>query len=493
MAAFLDLYGGYSTIDGLLEELRLFGVDIDKMKCNPFEFYTYLLWCCISAALALVGLLCVLTGGWARCRLFRLTVSVPCALYCPVLLGLLVACLGQRKTQEDGLSLVLFVLQPVVLLHLGLLVRDARRRGLDAKFFDLPLTRRQWRWLIFSVAFHLLVLLTAIIMLGYFNGPGRLLLALEASLTLRQVRPHPTVCPPGEMEMMPILFGICTLIAIGGHMSVCCTKAAAPYRRAWLLGVTAPTAASAVVLVVCFVTCLDTHASQELPLFICLDTISLVAAAFCTRCAAILVDHPTRWLYIALAPYHFMCVVAVTTCLIYHAVEKPLMALSFVETWEREPQPHSARFIFFTIIVLHVVGLQSIVLYDPDESDTTETVTAGHRADVDRRERLRLAAAKRRQRQGAAAAGSGRPSVRALMPTFLSRRVARLRRATATTTTRGPGGVELKTAANNADSLAHVGNSAPATVPPLPRPIRQDAAATTASAPAADSTTEWFL
>ena len=57
--------------------------------------------------------------------------------------------------------LALFVLQPVIVLHLLRLVRDARRNGLDARFFDLPLTVRQWRWLLLSVAFHLLVLTTA--------------------------------------------------------------------------------------------------------------------------------------------------------------------------------------------------------------------------------------------------------------------------------------------------------------------------------------------
>ena len=69
----------------------------------------------------------------------RLTVVVPCAIYAPVMLAFVGACLGQQKTQEMGLCIALIVVQPMCIVQILRCVRDACRYGIGARFFDLPL------------------------------------------------------------------------------------------------------------------------------------------------------------------------------------------------------------------------------------------------------------------------------------------------------------------------------------------------------------------
>ena len=45
------------------------------------------------------------------------------------------------------------------------------------------------------------------------------------------------------------------------------------------------------------------------------------------------------------------------------------MEQPFLELWEAEPQPTSVRFIFFSLILLHLLALHSIIMHDPDERD----------------------------------------------------------------------------------------------------------------------------
>ena len=436
-AAFLDLYGGYDDLIGLLNELRNYDVDLDPQDCNLAERYTYILWCCIAWAITLIGIVL-----WIRARrgqmtpfrrMVRLTVVVPCAIYAPVMLAFVGACLGQQKTQEMGLCIALIVVQPMCIVQILRCVRDACRYGIGARFFDLPLGPWEWRWLYYCLFFHGGMLACAVVMLTYVHGPGGLLLALEASLWLRLVRPSPSECPPGELEISLVLLGVALLITLGGHYSVRLATAYVPtyggrlssstdhdggarglrarlgnlvrlrrrasarhpaelppelsawqqravdaqahhqrcYRRAWFQGVTAPSGAASCVVAGTLLTCVDTHTSQELALYVSLAVVSLLALALCTyRCfGSAAATDPARWLYVGLLPYYATVATATLTCLVWHGTNGPLMKRRFVEIWDAAPQPANALFIFFSLVILLPLSFYSIVVYDPDESD----------------------------------------------------------------------------------------------------------------------------
>lgn len=451
-AAFLDLYGGYDDLTDLLAELKRFDVDLDPQDCTQLERFTYIVWCIVSSAILLIGLLLFIRAQRGQMtpfrRMVRLTVVVPCMLYCPVMLGFVGACLDQQKTQEEGFCIALLVLEPLCVLQILRLLRDACRFGIGSRFFDLPLGKWEWRYLYYCIAFHSGIFTCALVMLSYVRGPGRLLLALEASLMLRLYRPHPTVCPAGELEMSVVLLGIAVLVAIGGHLTVdratryvpafgrptrrgqlaareqlppdegpvigsvkdlplvsslvalrrrrrLARREGAPepqeltraqlhaidtqdfhqqcYRRAWLLGVTGPSAASACVIGGTLLTCFDTQQSQELPLYISLAAISFLAFLACLRgCrsprSSASAD-PARWLYVGLAPFHAFVLGALGVCFVWLEAVGPLMERRFVELWDAEPQPTNALFIFFSLVLVQLLALYSIVIYDPNEAE----------------------------------------------------------------------------------------------------------------------------
>ena len=205
--------------------------------------------------------------------LFQQTMVMPAVLYVPVLFGFTMACLAQEQTQEPGFGICLLVIEPVLALRTCYLIRDACRRGLNAHTFFMPLGKSEWRWLYASLVFHLGLAATGGVLFAYANGPGRLLLALEASLRLRAVRPHPTVCPVGEVHMTLMLLGACATVVLVGHCTVQRTKAAIPYRAAWKLGVTLPALCQGIVVCGCLFTCIDTQQTQELVLYIGLASV----------------------------------------------------------------------------------------------------------------------------------------------------------------------------------------------------------------------------
>lgn len=392
MAGFLDLYGGYADLSGLLDELRRFGVDLDPMQCHPFELYAYLVWCIVSAVLTAVGAILFVRDPSKRV-LFRQTVVLPAMLYTPILLGFMLSCLGSQQTQEPGFGICLLVIEPLLCFHMMRLIRDARRRGLNARVFDMPLSVRNWRFLLFSLFFHAGLCACGAVVVGYSDGPGRLLLALEASLRLRSVRPHPTVCPEAEIGMHLVLLGTCCVIVLIGHSTVSRTKAAAPYRTAWKVGVTIPTAAQGLAVGLSLLTCYDTESSTELITYYVLIALQALTLAEVSRRVYRSPGDATRWLYIGLVPYHATTMIATTTCLLSYLVDGPLMAEDFVVLWERDPPPGSVNFVFFSLCLLHLVALLSTVLFDPDEGDrelTEEELAVLEQQTEDRERRKRL-------------------------------------------------------------------------------------------------------
>ncbi len=370
-ARFGDLYGGYDSLEDLLEELRNFGVHLDPDACNTWEMVTYLSWFLISLALSALG-------WWLRRRLparsllFRATMARPAMLYTFVFLGFTGSCANSGETQEEAFCLALLVIQPVLIVYVLWLVRDARRNGLSAHTIDVPLGRLQWRWLVFSLGFHILVLALAAVLLVNLNGSGRLLLAAQASFTLRSVRPPPTICPEGEVQMVTYLLLGAIGLAVGGHTSV--RWRAPAYLGAWSLATTGPIALQALLIFVSLMTCLDTQTSQQAFFFPALALSSAAALIACLWCIGGLeaTMRPTRWVYVAMAPYHLTVGVACLVCLLY---PEPLMQQPFMTRWTMEPQPASARYIFFLCIILLLLAVWSILLFDPDESETHDTAS----------------------------------------------------------------------------------------------------------------------
>ena len=279
MAAFLSVYGGYHNLTLLLDELRRFDVDLDPRECCTVERLTYILWCVASGAIALIGVALYVRDS-TRYLLFRWTMAAPAALYTPIFLGFTGACLDTNLAQEESFCLCLLIIEPMMALLVLRLMCDAYREGLNARYFDLPLRRAEWRWLLFCLAYHALIFLTAVIMLSYEGSTGRMLLALEASLALRSVRPHPTECPEAEIYTTLAVLALSTLLAAGGH---CSLRRWAPRasQRGWLLGVTLPSALQAACALVSLGTCLDTESSQEVLLFSALTAASAVGGAVC--------------------------------------------------------------------------------------------------------------------------------------------------------------------------------------------------------------------
>ena len=392
MAAFLDLYGGYADLPAMLDELKLYGVAVDPTLCHPFELYAYAFWCAIAGFISIVGVYL-----WRKDKrkrvLFRNTVLVPAILYTPITFGFTMACNDQGKTQEPGFGLCLLIIEPVLTLHMLRLVRDACRRGLNPKVFPLPLTRWEWRYLLLSLAFHLGLIACGACIVHYANTQGRLLLALECSLLLRSVRPHPTVCPEGEINTSLTLLGTCLTVVLVGHFSTGRTKAAEPYRKAWKLGVTVPTALQALVLTLTLFTCNDVQQSQEHLLYPCLIAIQLFAFLLVLRSVHKANGTPDQWVYIGLVPYHAIALIGTIVCLIWLALVGPLMSETFTVQWEKDPQPGSVQFVFFSLCLLHLIGLLSIILFDPDESErdpTPEELQARAEKKEERRRRKEL-------------------------------------------------------------------------------------------------------
>lgn len=401
MAAFLDLYGGYSDLAGLLEELARFEVTLDPMGCHPFEQYTYVAWCAISALLAAIGLALYLRDSSKRV-LFRQCVVLPAVLYVPILLGFSLACLASQQTQEHAFGVTLMVIEPLLCAHVLRLIHDALRNGLNARFFDLPLSKGMWRFLLFSLFFHVGLVACGAVVVGYADGPGRLLLALEGSLRLRFVRPHPTTCPESEIDLQLMLLGTAIVIVLAGHCTVNRTVGSRPYRTAWRDGVTLPALAQAVAVGLSLTTCLDTQASTEVVLYGVLAAVQLLALLEVSRRVYVRSRDPARWLYIGLVPYQLVCLAGSVTCLLWSVLNGPLMAEDFVVLWERVPQPGSVHLVFFSLILLHLVALQSIALYDPDESEreptADELAAKVHRKEAaERRKRLQQRARPRKR------------------------------------------------------------------------------------------------
>ena len=143
-------------VGALLDELREKRFDFDLTQreqvnnfldnpdgCNNGEIFMY-----SSAMLTCVIIVCLqqyLSTKDPAGRgpiVFGTTVATPSAFYTPVFAGLLGACVDMKQSMEEMLLILMLCLEPLVLLRLAMLVRDALREGVDTRTFPLPLTRR---------------------------------------------------------------------------------------------------------------------------------------------------------------------------------------------------------------------------------------------------------------------------------------------------------------------------------------------------------------
>ena len=102
---------------------------------------------------------------------------------------------------------------------------------------------------------------------------------------------------------------------------------------------------------------------------------------------------PTRWMYIALLPFHCITFLGYVLCssLLGTPVEDgggPLFTRPFLETWDAEPQPASARLIFFSLVILILFAVFTLVLHDVDESDPEVRSQSALASGVQQRSRL---------------------------------------------------------------------------------------------------------
>ena len=360
-----DLYGGYRTLDDLLAELTHYGVHLDPDACNSWESATYLSWFLISLVLSGLGIYLHRRNRSSHV-LFRMTMVRPSMLYAWVMLGFTGSCGNSGKTQEPSFCLALLSIEPLLILYFLWLLCDARRHGLNAHTFDVPLRKAEWRWLLFSLFYHILLLALAAFLLVNLNANGRLLLAAQAAFTLRYVRPPPTVCPEGEQQIVSYLLLACAVLSIGGHLSV--KRLAPAYLGTWTLAATGPLALQALLILISLLTCLDTQFTQEAFFFPALASSSGLALLSCAWMVGgrEAVMRPTRWVYTALLPYHLVTGVACLICMLH---PQPLMAQPFMEVWMTLPQPPSARYIFFLLILLLLLAIWSVILFDRDESE----------------------------------------------------------------------------------------------------------------------------
>ena len=393
-AAFGDVYGGYDNLADLLEELRNYGVDFDPEACSSWESLLYLSWMVVSLALTIAG-------RWlskhspARSLLFRVLVARPSNLYAMTMASITGLCMTNGKTQEWRFSFALIIIEPFLLGYVLWLIRDAGRNGISAHTIDVPLGRTQWRWLFFSVGFHLFIFVFAFLLMINAEGSGRLLLAAQASFTLRAVRPRPTVAPPGELQMYAYVMIGAVFLAVIGHFSV--KRRARDALGAWSLAATGPIAMTALICGISLLTCIDTATSQQKFFFPALAASSGAALLACLWRAAGFESsvRPTRWIFVAMTLYHLTATIACIVCILS---TEPMMVARF-ELPATEEEPASARYsLFLAPVVCLLIAVWSILMNDLDESLAWKPDAAAYARKLDDLLKGQLGGLKRRNR-----------------------------------------------------------------------------------------------
>ena len=371
-----------SAKEQALEELTEYELWLDPDGCHMVERLIYILTLsiCLGVYFAEPVLRCcrlyALRTAQSR-TLFRLTTTLPCAIYGPASAALLIMCWGD-DTQEGALYVLLLTVQTLMMAHFGRLLRDAMRDGLDARVFELPLERHEWIWLLSTFTFHFALFITSIALLVDFQIRGPPIFLLEAEALLRPHKNPGVACRPAERHAYGALLGACG--AIGLLATALIRRAASAYYTAWVRGAAVPAGAMAIAYAMCAAACFDQNWPQEEPLYISTLTISL-AALIANIILARRAEVATRWLHIALGPFNLGAAVAASACLIHLEVSGPLLHTGFVEIWSTEPTPESAAYIFGCLPLFYLLAVLSVVLHDPDESEPQRAPPKPRRAE----------------------------------------------------------------------------------------------------------------
>ena len=366
-------------VQNLLDKLKENRLDrnFDPETCNNGEILLY----------GLALLVCVIVVGAQQCLasrdlagrgpiVFGTCIATPCTMYTPIFAGLLGACIDQMKSMEEWLFIIMLWVEPIVLLRLAMVARDAMRDGINSRIFPLPLTRRQWRLLLGAVLMHLALAGTAGGMLAQYRDPegGSLLVAIEATMLLRTVREPGVFCSEWERLAYAALIGICLLIGAGGGLAV--RKLRPSYLCAWNRACGVPALVQGVMLVFVGATCYELHQPQEEALYTNLAYIA-AAATVCSAVAAyVSTGTEVGWFYMAVTLYHGGSCLAAAACRIAFDSSGSLLNqgtgnVSFVTLWERDDTERGpgASLIFGALALLFLAAVFSIVVFDPDESE----------------------------------------------------------------------------------------------------------------------------
>lgn len=316
---------------------------------------------------------------------FSSTVATPSTIYAPIFAGVFGACVDKKKSMEEPLLVSMCIVQPLLLLRFGVLLRDALRRGVNSTIFPLPLTIGQWRLLLGMALFHVAMTGAAFGMLGQFRNDGSLFVAIEAQMLLRTLRDPDVSCSDWERLAYAALIGLCLIIWLGGWQYLRLYRP--EYRLAWQRACGTPAAVQAFMLLCIGATCFELQEPQEDSLYTNLAWTSGVATLTTAVLAYFYSGSETGWLYMACIPWHLGCMCSALACLFTLRNDGPLLNaghnISFVKMWEEEARPRrpGATFIFLSLVLVYLTAVASVLAFDPDESEPIEVAAAAEEED----------------------------------------------------------------------------------------------------------------
>ena len=318
---------------------------------------------------------------------FSSTVATPSTVYVPIFAGVFGACVDKKKSMEEPLLVSMCIVQPLLLVRFVVLLRDALRRGVNSTVFPLPLTTGQWRLLLGMALFHLTLTGAAFGMLGQFRNDGPLFVAIEAQMLLRTLRDPDVSCSDWERLAYAALIGLCLIIWLGGWQYLRLYRP--EYRLAWQRACGTPCAIQSFFLLCIGATCFEMQTPQEDQLYATLSWTSGVATLTTAVLAYVYTGSETGWLYMACVPWHLGCTCSALACLFTLRSDGPLLNaghnISFVKLWEDEARPRrpGATFIFFSLILVYLAAVASVLAFDPDESEPIEEAVAEEEEEED--------------------------------------------------------------------------------------------------------------
>ena len=309
------------------------------------------------------------------------------------------------------------------------LMRDARLEGLNARFFGEPLSRMQWRWLLWCCAFHVVIFFGGLLIFIFASGSGRLLLAFEATLRLSAARNRVTRTPCSDTEKFTELAIVLACLLAGGVTSAILRYTGQrQYAGMWARGVGVPALLYGLVAQFMFNSCIDQNFPQELvsdPLRTISSLTFTVPGLNCACGNALSAMHPLchappslqrlyialtctggialvwtsalayrrpakeRWMYVALLPYYAVGTLGSYSCLSWfvdhggyghdcllgHMNQDPktcktgaILDVDLATKWGQDPRPTSVYLVFFSLILVYLAALFSLLFHDPDEA-----------------------------------------------------------------------------------------------------------------------------